>query len=206
MTDAYDYVQFSMARGQAARRDLLAHLQAAKPALADAGAEMLGLFTAQLGWEAADAALLVRWRGVRRAETALAGALAAPQVLTHTIQRLSPTVRPDGDAVPPPGGIYVHRWFETAAADLAEFLALSQEGWKDFEPRFEARVFGFFLADETEADGKAGSRRLLLLTRYGDHGVWEASRDPSTQAMQTFGRRALITRRTHAASTLLVPL
>ena len=33
---------------------------------------------------------------------------------------------------------------------------------------------------------RPASSRLLLITRYGDHGVWEASRDPTTEAMQIF--------------------
>jgi hypothetical protein len=44
----------------------------------------------------------------------------------------------------------------------------------------------------------------LLVTRYASHGVWEDSRDPSTTAMQTFARRAMLTLSTRAASTLLV--
>jgi len=43
-----------------------------------------------------------------------------------------------------------------------------------------------------------------LITRYADHGVWEASRDPTSEAMQIFARRQQLTRRSWAASTLLV--
>ncbi len=41
------------------------------------------------------------------------------------------------------------------------------------------------------------------MTRYKDHGVWEASRDPTTEGMKTLMRRQAITRVTWAASTLL---
>ena len=47
--------------------------------------------------------------------------------------------------------------------------------------------------------------RVFLLTRYKDHGVWEASRDPSTTAMKAFARRQALTRVTWNASTLLIP-
>ena len=204
MTD-YDYVQLVAARGAPARRDLIAHLSSAKTHAAGSGCELLGLFTAQLGWDAVEMALLVRWTGDRR-ERVLEDVLVAPQILSHTIQRLSPTVRPAGAAVLPAGGIYVHRWFEVAGGDIDEFVHLSQEAWKDFEPRFDAHVFGLFLAGETDVDRRGSSRRILLLTRYADHGVWEASRDPSTEAMRTFGRRALITLNSRGASTLMVPL
>ena len=52
----------------------------------------------------------------------------------------------------------------------------------------------------------AGATRLLLCTRYRDHGVWETSRDPTTDAMAAFQRRQKLTRDTWAASTLLTVL
>ena len=59
------------------------------------------------------------------------------------------------------------------------------------------------IALQDDADGVT---RLLLITRYGDHGVWEKSRDPSTAAMAAFARRQLLTRDSWAASTLFVPV
>jgi hypothetical protein len=201
---AYEYLRLSLPRGPA-RQAFVSHLAGARKALAGAGGEVLGLFTAQLGWEAAQAALLLRWRTAAADDSARGTLLSAPQVLSEVPEPLSPTARPADEARLQPGGIHVHRWFETAASDLDEFLRLSQEGWKDFEPRFDARVFGLFLADESVEDRRSASRRLLLITRYAGHGVWEASRDPSTEAMRSFARRAQLTLRTHAASTLLTP-
>lgn len=158
-----------------------------------AGGEPLGLFSSQLGWAAGEMALLVRWGDRGRAD--LAG-LAAVQSLRR--EALSPTLRPgDADTVRP-GGIHVLRWFHVEAASAEEFVRLSGEGWSDFETRFDAKVFGLFRAADAE-----GLARFLLVTRYGDHGEWERSRDPSTAAMQTFMRRQQLTVWTQAASTLL---
>jgi hypothetical protein len=70
---------------------------------------------------------------------------------------------------------------------------------------FDARIFGLLKAEPSAEDHAAGVVRLLLLTRYASHGVWEESRDPTTEAMQIFARRQQLTRRTWAASTRLVP-
>lgn len=205
MTATYDYVFLTLERGLAARRAFLQGLAEAKETIALSGGEVLGLFFPQLGWEAAEVALLVRWRG-ERDELSLEAVTGPPQVIGVRCDSLKPTLRPEDTAKLRPGGIYVHRWFETPAPDLQEFLKLSGEGWQDFEPRFDVQVFGLFLADETEDDQASRSRRLLLITRYADHGVWEASRNPSTEGMQVFARRALITLRTTGASTLFEPV
>ena len=41
--------------------------------------------------------------------------------------------------------------------------------------------------------------------RYASHGVWEASRDPTTDAMKSFQRRAQLTLSSRGCSTLLAP-
>jgi len=168
------------------------------------GGEVLGLFTPQLGWHARQAALLVGWNADATGREAEVGALqrlgGVGKVERH---RLAATARPAGGDRPRPGGIYVHRWFVIAAADQAEVVALSVEGWRDFESRFDTNIFGLFAAERTAADTAAGVSRLLLITRYKDHGVWETSRDPSTDAMAAFMRRQKLTRDTWAASTLL---
>lgn len=198
----YSYILMNLARGAAPRQAFAKRLAARRELFTDLGGEILGFFTAQLGWEAAEAALLIRWQN--QPDVAATEALmTCPEVLGHVRQRLVATLRPEPAATIPEGGIFVHRWFEIDGGDVDEFLKLSGEGWQDFEPRFDARVFGLFREEAALPDGR---RRLLLITRYGDHGVWEESRDPSTAAMQTFGRRQALTKRTVAASTLLVPL
>jgi len=179
-------------------------VRARTPAVAAAGGEVLGLFTPQLGWHARQAALLVGWKpdaAGREAEMAALGKL--PGVGEAERHRLEATARPSAGDRPKPGGIYVHRWFVIGAGDLDEVVALSTEGWRDFEARFDTNIFGLFAAERSAADKAAGATRLLLVTRYKDHGVWETSRDPSTDAMAAFMRRQKLTRDSWAASTLL---
>jgi hypothetical protein len=168
------------------------------------------IFVAQLGWSGAEiAVLLARGDDDAAARGAALRAAAAPEVAACAHFVLTPTLRPRTGEALRPGGIYVHRWFDVAAASLGEFIALSGEAWPDFESRFDANIFGLFeaaAAAGAQAEVQSGERRLLLITRYASHGVWEASRDPSTAAMRTFARRAALTRRTRAASALLLPV
>jgi hypothetical protein len=166
----------------------------------------LGLFVPQIGWTTSQAAVVLSWRAGDAGRVAALARLSAAAGL-KAVQRhaLTPTVRPVGDALPRPGGIYVHRWFVIDAGAIDEFVALSVQGWADFETRFEANIFGLWTAARTADDLRDGATRVFLLTRYKDHGVWEASRDPSTAAMKAFARRQALTRVTWNASTLLVP-
>ena len=135
-------------------------------------------------------------------------ALAATRVegAVSTVRtRLSPTARPSEHDRPPHGGVYVHNWFNIDASAVDEFLALSTEAWPDFEARFDARIFGLFLAEETEIDRSQDARRFLLMTRYKDLGEWQASRDPTSEAMKIFARRRELTRISLARSCLLIP-
>ena len=134
----------------------------------------------------------------------MAALAEAPGVRSAERHRLQATARPSASDRLKPGGIYVHRWFVIATPSLAEFVDLSTTGWRDFEARFDTNIFGLFTAEQTPQDKAAGQTRLLLLTRYRDHGVWEESRNPTTDAMAAFQRRQLITRDTWNVSTLLV--
>ncbi|HLI66240.1 MAG TPA: hypothetical protein VKU90_07725 [Caulobacteraceae bacterium] len=188
----FDYLQLTLQRGAAARR---AFVDRVRTAGLPAGRS--GLFASQLGWEAAQMALLAE------AGVDFAALTAAPEVVSHVAHRLSPTLRPRGEDVLKPGGVYVHRWFEIDRSSLNEFVDLSGQAWPEFEGGFDANIFGLFLRapEPADADGRA---HLLLVTRYADHGVWEASRDPSPTARQAFMRRHELTHSTRAASTLLV--
>jgi hypothetical protein len=143
-----------------------------------------------------------------RTRTASLAAAGGEVVGYFTPQRaeLKPTERPGPTDRPQPGGIYVHRWFVVESRSVPEFLALSVEGWRDFEVRFDTKIFGLFTAERSANDRQSGVTRLLLITRYGSHGVWEASRDPSTAAMAAFAKRQALTRDSWAASTLFVPI
>jgi hypothetical protein len=129
----------------------------------------------------------------------------APGLIAEArVDQLTPTLRPADDATPRPGGVYVHRWFEVEAGAADEFVELSGQGWRRFEAQADTQIFGLFRAAPSTADAAAELARLLLLTWYADHGVWEASRDPTSEAMQIFARRQQLTRRSWAASTLLI--
>ena len=203
----YDYlfVDLQAAPGAPPSQAFATHVKAA--GLEKAGGAALGLFTPQIGWRANQAALLVGWTPESAGRDAAMAALAkAPGVRSAERHRLRATVRPAAADAPKPGGIYVHRWFTIATPSLAEFVDLSTTGWRDFEARFEADIFGLFTAEPTPQDNAAGQTRLLLLTRYKDHGVWEESRNPTTDAMAAFRRRQLLTKETWNDSTLLAPL
>ena len=173
--------------------------------IAAAGGDALGVFAPQLGWRAGEVAVLLRWTAEPQArEDAIQALIGAWGARSAGRDRLTPTLRPGVADHPQPGGIYVHRWFVIPTDRLAEFVSISGEGWRDFEARFDAQIFGLFTAGQTDADRMDGVTRLLLLTRYASHGVWEASRDPTTEAMAAFARRQQITRDTWAASTLLL--
>jgi hypothetical protein len=188
------HFQLAPAPGRQSQATFTADLRArGLPSIASAGGEALGLFSPQLGWAASEMAVLVRWGDRGRAD--LAG-LAGVESLAR--ERLTPTARPAAGARLRTGGIHVLRWFHVLGEAADEFVRLSLEGWADFETRFDAQVFGLFRARD-EAPGVA---RFLLITRYGDHGEWERSRDPSTAAMQTFMRRQQLTVWTRAASVL----
>ena len=206
----YDYLLLHLDDAPPGLTPHRAYAEAVKarlPGIAAAGGEVLGLFTPQIGWVARQAALLIRWApdGKGR-EGEVTGLVRDKTVRAGQRVRIEPTSRPMAADKPRPGGIYVHRWFSVKVANVPEFLSLSQEGWRDFETRFEANIFGLFTAERSSLDRNDNVTRLLLITRYKDHGAWEASRDPTTAAMQAFRRRAAITQDTWNTSTLLVSI
>jgi hypothetical protein len=201
LSAVYDYLCLTLAREPTPHPALARRLTDAAPALKAAGGEIVGQWAPQLGWANDEAAVLVRWSGGRGELGPIA---TAEGVTAAKLDHLAPTIRPSDTDRPAAGGIYVHRWFEIEAGAEVEFVQLSSQGWAHFETLFDASIFGLFRAERSTADRVAGSSRLLLITRYGDHGVWEASRDPTTEAMQIFLRRQQLTRRSWAASTRLL--
>jgi len=205
----YDYLtlDLAVAQGGAPRQALNQYLRGAgRPVVQAAGGQVLGVFTPQLGWEASRVAILIGWPGPAAGrDAAVAQILKGPSVEAGDRDRLTPTVRPLTMQPPPAGGIFVHRWFVVETSSAPEFVSLSVEGWRDFEDRFETQIFGLFKAEPTPEESRQGLTRLLLVTRYRDHSVWEASRDPSSEAMNAFERRRRLTRKSWAASTLLAP-
>ena len=167
-----------------------------------AGGDVIGVFTAQLGWDSGELAILIRWRpGVGDPSAVNLALQHAPGVASFERHPLIATARAGREQKLDTGGIYVHRWFELKPSDREEFVRLSAEGWIDFEKRFDARIFG--LMAEIQPRPKNPNLWVLLLTRYASHAVWEASRDPTTDAMKSFQRRAQLTLSSRGCSTLL---
>jgi hypothetical protein len=200
----YDYLFIELKPGS--RAGFMTHLAGpGRAAAREAGGEIIGVFTPQLGWNNNDVAILIRWTkpGDQARDAAVAAIRSAAQLVSLERHTFAPTARPRPQDQLKPGGIYVHRWFEIRPGDREEFIRLSTEGWVDFEKRFATNIFGLFAETRARRDGNL---RLLLLTRYADHGVWEASRDPTTEAMRSFQRRAQLTLSSRGCSTLLAPL
>jgi hypothetical protein len=184
----YQYFQLTLGRDRTAQRQLADHLHGQ--------ASTVAVFAPLLGF-ASDQALVLAQAG--------ADLSRAPGVLAVEADRLTPTLRPTAHTAPEAKGIYVHNWFTIDGDAVDEFVALSGEAWPDFEARFDTKIYGLFLAAETEADRAAGQRRLLLMTNYRDLGEWQVSRDPTSAAMQVFLRRRELTRVSLARACTVVP-
>ena len=180
----YDYFQLRLGRERTAQKALADRLHAAPDTVA--------VFAPLLGFASNEALVLAR-------------AGAKLDLPAHSVDRLTPTLRPTQDAPPERGGIYVHNWFTIDGDSVDEFVRLSGEAWPDFERRFETKIYGLFLAAESEADRTDGARRLLLMTRYRDLGEWQVSRDPTSDAMQVFLRRRELTRVSLARACTVMP-
>jgi hypothetical protein len=190
----YDYLELGVGREREAVAQTAARLKAsAVPPVA--------VFSPLLGYPSNTVLALFPALEAEAAQTVARTDGVASSVRT----RLSATARPVAGAAPVPGGVYVHNWFHIDANAAEAFVALSVEAWPDFETRVEARIFGLFLAEASETDLGQGARRLLLMTRYRDLGEWQASRDPTTEAMKTFARRRQLTRVSLARSCLFIP-
>ena len=180
----YDYFQLRLGRERTAQKALADRLHAAPDTVA--------VFAPLLGFASNEALVLAR-------------AGAKLDLPAHSVDRLTPTLRPTQDAPPERGGIYVHNWFTIDGDSVDEFVRLSGEAWPDFERRFETKIYGLFLAGESEVDRADGARRLLLMTRYRDLGEWQVSRDPTSDAMQVFLRRRELTRVSLARACTVIP-
>lgn len=85
---------------------------------------------------------------------------------------LESTVRPSNDDAPKYEGVYVFRWFDVPADDWQAFCDLSDAAWPNMEDVFDVNICGFW----RHVDVAPPESKTLLLTRYKDMSVWEASR------------------------------
>lgn len=70
-------------------------------------------------------------------------------------------------------GIYTHRWFVVRPEHVDLMTETSVEAWKGMEADTPARVSGFWLSRERDANGNA---TILMLVFYPDLTAWEQSR------------------------------
>lgn len=132
-------------------------------------------------------------------------ALGAGKLDMVEAQRLEASVRPTSDAPPEYPGVYVFRWFEVDEANWPAFRDLSDAAWPNMESVFDVNICGFWRSQEQNQD-----IHVLLLTRYADLSVWEASRwwkNPSSAAdesMKRFKSRNELINRTVAYPTMPV--
>ncbi len=202
MASDYEYVHIELERGRATWAAFARHVHGTAPKVfASSGAQLLGLFAPQLGFASNEAiALLRKPAGAQSLEGSLA---SAPGVRSINAERLQATVRPhDGDVLKP-GGIYVHRWFTIDGGRTADFIDLSNRAWGGFEGSYDTQIFGLFAADPDEAEQARGEARLLLLTWYRNHGVWEQSREQAHDTKSLFAQRHELTRSTIGRSSVL---
>ena len=197
MSSAFSYSLVRVKPG----RDVFAKLASELGVL---GGDLYGVFQPQLGFASNEAVVMTTGGDDKLLE-------GLDDVVSVETELLTPTLRPvdrsslyrDGW---PTGGIYVHRWFTVEVDGVDEFVALSGEAWESFEINFDAQIAGLFRAERSRDDEAAGVERLLLLTRYGSHGVWEDSRNEAAdpEAWKRFLRRHALTRETTGRSSLLV--
>jgi hypothetical protein len=202
MSVTYEYRTLELARGRAAWTALATHLrEKASKAFTDSGGVLLGVFSPQLGFASNEATALTRWpSGVLD----VSGVFDLPEVIASRHETLVPTVRPKNDQKLRSGGIYVHRWFTIDDERTADFIDLSNRAWGNFEGSYDTEIFGLFTAEPNEADRVVSAQRLLLLTWYRDHGVWEASREQARDAKSLFAQRHLLTRSTIGRSSVML--
>jgi len=103
---------------------------------------------------------------------------------THVLRA---TVRPKSDTPPTYTGVYVFRWFDIGDDDWEAFRDMSDAAWPNMEDVYDVNICGFWRSLDTAAP----QAKVLLLTRYADLSVWEASRwwiNPTTAADASMSR------------------
>lgn len=164
------------------------------PAHLQKSAGLKGLFEGRLGFASNEAAILWAADG----PDPLFGFKYAVQRSTDKITAVA-----RGGGKLKLGGIYVHRWFTIDAGAEAQFVELSKGAWPAFERDYDTEIFGLFAADRTGKDMTENATRMLLLTYYASHDVWEQSRNPTQEAFENFRKRHAITRHTIARSSFV---
>ena len=132
--------------------------------------------------------------------------LASEEIVSSNFHVLEASVRPVEDTPPTYDGVYVFRWFDIDASDWDTFREISNTAWPNMERVFDVNICGFWSSQEVATP----NAKILLLTRYADLSVWEASRwwnKPTAKAnasMSRFEKRNNIIKSTIAYPSLLI--
>jgi hypothetical protein len=70
-------------------------------------------------------------------------------------------------------GIYTHRWFMVTPDNVQTLTDTSVEAWKSMEADTDARISGFWLDRDRNANGEAV---VLMIVYYPSLAAWDASR------------------------------
>jgi hypothetical protein len=166
MNTIFEYTRFTMAPRQLQADPTSAKANFAARAKANGG-KLFGCWRSMVGLGLArdEGIALTAWPDVETTQ----GAPAVDGAETHI---MAATVRPTSDAPPTYEGVYVFRWFDVTADDWDDFRDLSNAAWPNMEDVFDVNICGFWKSVQTTGL----TTRTLLLTRYADLSVWEASR------------------------------
>ena len=181
------------------------------------GGQLYGLFRNQIGRPRDELNVITAWPDGRQIDGERAFfACAGDDIVAIDARPMRPTVRPTQFSPPRRQGNFAFRWFETPRVHYAEFLALCEAAWPDFESSYDSQVLGLWRfepcrglgqsqdqsqdqdhdEDYHENRGKADEATTistLLLTRRPDLAMWERSKIPSgaaeIQARKKLSRR-----------------
>ena len=166
MNPIYEYCRFKTApralhSAPAAARERLAERARAS------GGKLFGCWRSVVGLGLArdEGIAVTSWASVAAAKAAAPGAEAECTLRKATVRWLTA-------AAPTYEGVYVFRWFDVAEAEWQDFCDLSNAAWPNMESVFDVNICGFWKSLDT----KPPASKTLLLTRYADLSVWEASR------------------------------
>jgi hypothetical protein len=120
---------------------------------------------------------------------------------------IAPTVRPLDSSRLTREGLYVFRYFDMRRGDIDEFISLSLTGWPSFEgaDEFDSAPQGLFITEPSEAGADPDRASMLLVTWYDGLASWQRSRQFPEAAREAFRKRGVLTLRSIAYATRLLP-
>lgn len=130
------------------------------------GAQTLGIFIPMIGVSVNVTTAITNWTGEPKAPAYKDDRIVSVRTrLFDTLAR--------GQSPCTADGIYTHRWFIVDPADVKALTDMSVEAWKTMEADSEARIAGFWLDRERNANGEAV---VLMIVYYPSLAIWDATR------------------------------